>query len=85
VRLTHSAEYQFRETRRVDLTDLQPGDLLFFGDPIHHVGMFVDGDTMIEAPYTGAVVRYRSLWRAVLVGAGRPCAPASPPAISATR
>jgi cell wall-associated NlpC family hydrolase len=72
VRLTHSAEYQFRETRRVDLTDLKPGDLLFFGDPIHHVGMYVGGDTMIEAPYTGAVVRYRSIWRADLAGAGRP-------------
>ena len=72
VRLTHSAEYQFRETRRVDLSDLQSGDLLFFGDPIHHVGMYVGGDTMIEAPYTGAVVRYRSIWRADLVGAGRP-------------
>jgi cell wall-associated NlpC family hydrolase len=72
VSLTHSAEYQFRETRRVDLTDLQPGDLLFFGDPIHHVGMYVGDSTMIEAPYTGALVRYRSIWRSDLVGAGRP-------------
>jgi cell wall-associated NlpC family hydrolase len=71
VRLTHSAEYQFRETRRVDLADLQPGDLLFFGDPIHHVGMYVGNDTMIEAPYTGALVRYRTIWRSDLVGAGR--------------
>jgi hypothetical protein len=27
---------------------------------------------MIEAPHSGAVVRYRSIWRSDLVGAGRP-------------
>jgi cell wall-associated NlpC family hydrolase len=72
VRLSHSAEYQFGETARVALADLRPGDLLFYGTPIHHVGMYVGADTMIEAPHTGAVVRYRSIWRRDLVGAGRP-------------
>jgi cell wall-associated NlpC family hydrolase len=72
VRLSHSAEYQFRETRRVPLTELQPGDLLFFGDPIHHVGIYVGDGMMIEAPHTGALVRYRSIWRNDLIGAGRP-------------
>ena len=72
VQLSHSAEYQFSETHRVELTDLRPGDLVFFGDPIHHVGIYVGGDTMIEAPHTGAVVRYATIWRADLIGAGRP-------------
>jgi cell wall-associated NlpC family hydrolase len=72
VRLTHSAEYQFRQTRRVNLDALAPGDLLFFGEPIHHVGIYAGNDTMIEAPHTGALVRYRSIWRSDLVGAGRP-------------
>ena len=72
VRLSHSTEYQFRETRRVDVADLLPGDLLFFGDPIHHVGIYVGDDTMIEAPHTGAVVRYRTIQRGDFVGAGRP-------------
>jgi cell wall-associated NlpC family hydrolase len=72
VTLSHSAEYQFRETRRVELPDLQAGDLVFFGEPIHHVGIYVGDETMIEAPHTGAVVRYRSIWRSDLVGAGRP-------------
>jgi cell wall-associated NlpC family hydrolase len=72
VRLSHSAEYQFSETRRVDVADLRPGDLLFFGAPIHHVGIYVGDDTMIEAPHTGAVVRYRPVGRGDFVGAGRP-------------
>ena len=40
-------------------TPLLPGDLLFFGNPdqIHHVGIYVGGTTMIDAPHGGAVVR----------------------------
>ncbi|HUO49658.1 MAG TPA: C40 family peptidase, partial [Acidimicrobiales bacterium] len=37
-----------------------PGDLVFFGSgptDVHHVGMFVGDGLMVDAPYTGAVVR----------------------------
>lgn len=49
---------------RLDL--LEPGDLVFFGidadpDRIHHVGMFVGGDTFLQAPSSGDVVRLSSL------------------------
>lgn len=39
--------------------DLQPGDLVFFGDPSapHHVGIYIGGGQMIHAPHTGDVVR----------------------------
>jgi peptidoglycan hydrolase CwlO-like protein len=40
-----------------DKKDLQPGDLLFFGKPAHHVAMFVTSGFMIEAPYTGEVIK----------------------------
>jgi gamma-D-glutamyl-L-lysine dipeptidyl-peptidase len=40
---------------------LQPGDLVFFrsgaSGPIIHVGMYVGGGNMIDAPHTGAPVR----------------------------
>lgn len=48
-------------------SQLQPGDLVFFShdphDPtqIHHVGIYVGGGMMINAPHTGAVIRYDSL------------------------
>ena len=51
---------------------LEPGDLVFFGSPIHHVGIFVGGGTMIEAPYTGVDVRYHSIYRPDFAGAARP-------------
>ena len=46
---------------------LQPGDLVFFStsptDPskIHHVGIYVGGGMMIDAPHTGSVIRYDSI------------------------
>jgi cell wall-associated NlpC family hydrolase len=41
-------------------TPLEPGDLVFFGQTdseVEHVGIVVSGDTMVDAPYTGTVVR----------------------------
>jgi len=52
--------------------DLEPGDLVFFGSPIHHVAMYVGNGMMIEAPYTGQVVRYHSINRSDYAGATRP-------------
>jgi cell wall-associated NlpC family hydrolase len=46
---------------------LEVGDLVFFAtdrnDPrtIHHVGIYVGGGYMINAPHTGAVIRYDSI------------------------
>ena len=40
----------------VPLSDLEPGDLLFYGPGGgEHVAMYVGPGTMIEAPETGAV------------------------------
>jgi cell wall-associated NlpC family hydrolase len=72
VSLPHSSAGQYAATPRVDQSDLQPGDLLFHGSPIHHVGMYIGGGQMVEAPYTGAVVRVSSAYRDDFVGAGRP-------------
>lgn len=44
--------------------ELLPGDLVFFAydmndsRSIHHVGLYVGGGYMIDAPYTGAVIRF---------------------------
>ena len=76
VTLSHFTGYQWNETSRVPLSDLQPGDLVFFGDSgltSHHIGLYVGNDQMIEAPHTGAFVRYASIWRSdILPFGGRP-------------
>lgn len=38
-----------------------PGDLVFFGRPVHHVGIYVGTDQLLHAPHTGDVVRYASI------------------------
>jgi len=61
--LSHGATDQQRASTPVPLNALQPGDLVFFGDASysHHVGIYVGGGSMIDAPHTGAVVRYDSI------------------------
>ena len=58
--MSHGATDQQRASTPVALTDLRPGDLIFFGNASfsHHVAIFVSGTTCIEAPHTGDVVRY---------------------------
>jgi cell wall-associated NlpC family hydrolase len=58
--MSHGATDQQRSSIPVALTDLRPGDLIFFGNASfsHHVAIFVEGTTCIEAPHTGDVVRY---------------------------
>ncbi len=34
-----------------------PGDLVFYGAPAHHVGIYIGAGKMIDAPHTGALVR----------------------------
>ncbi|GLW16708.1 NlpC/P60 family protein [Streptomyces kronopolitis] len=57
--------------------ELLPGDLVFFAynlnDPrsIHHVGMYVGGGYMINAPYTGAVIRFDKIDSPDYIGATR--------------
>ncbi|MBV9411518.1 MAG: C40 family peptidase [Acidimicrobiia bacterium] len=72
VSLPHSAEMQYNSIAHISMSQLQPGDLVFFYTPVEHVGIYVGGGQMIDAPYTGAVVRYDSIYNPYLVGAGRP-------------
>ncbi len=74
VGLPHYSGAQMADSTPVPISDLQPGDLLFYGPGgSEHVAMYVGPGTMIEAPFTGA-----SVWTTGLrlggdfVGAGRP-------------
>jgi cell wall-associated NlpC family hydrolase len=55
----------------VPISELAPGDLVFFGSPAHHVGMYIGGGLMVDAPYTGALVSVSSIWWNDLAGFGR--------------
>ena len=72
VSLPHSSQAQYAATPRVSRDDLQPGDLLFFYSPIHHVGIYLGNGQMIDAPHTGSYVGVRPVNWDDYVGAGRP-------------
>jgi cell wall-associated NlpC family hydrolase len=72
VSLPHSSQAQYDTLRHVARSDLQPGDLTFYGSPIHHVGIYIGGGQMINAPHTGDVVRIADAFRGDYVGAARP-------------
>jgi len=70
------SQAQFAAYPKVPVSQLRPGDLVFYAvDPndwttIHHVGMYVGGGRMVEAPHTGAFVRYTNIWMPDLVAYG---------------
>jgi len=70
--MAHSAADQYASFKHVSVDQLQPGDLVFFGHPIHHVGMYVGNGMMVHAPETGELVQVSPMSRGDLVGASRP-------------
>src|SRR3984957_8193759 len=74
VGLPHYSGAQMGDSTPVPVSDLQPGDLLFYGPGgSDHVAMYVGPGTMIEAPFTGADVRLTALRLGDgFAGAGRP-------------
>jgi len=60
--LPHSSRSMYSSTRRISADELQPGDLVFGGSPVHHVGLYVGGGMMIHAPHSGDVVRIASIF-----------------------
>ena len=81
IHLDHYTQSQWDEGKRVSSrADLLPGDLMFFAtdtsqpSTIHHVSIYIGNGKMIEAPYTGEVVRVSSADRSDFIGGTRPWA-----------
>jgi cell wall-associated NlpC family hydrolase len=61
VSLPHSAADQQGMGTPVSQSDLQPGDLVFFGSPAYHVALYIGNGMIIHAPTSGDVVKIVSL------------------------
>ena len=74
VNLPHYSGAQYADTVRVPLSDIQPGDLLFYGyNGDEHVAMYVGNGQMIEAETTGTNVLITPIRLGYgFVGLGRP-------------
>lgn len=61
ITLPRISSAQQQATKRVSRSNMRAGDLVFYGNPAHHVAMVLNKSTMIEAPHTGLTVRVTRL------------------------
>jgi len=73
VSLPHSSRAQSRMGKSIPFNQKKPGDLMFFGRPVSHVGIYVGGGRMVHAPRSGSRVKVAdaSLGRKPLVAVRR--------------
>ena len=71
ITLPRSSSQQALVGRPVAFADLRPGDLVFFYNPVSHVGIYAGDGKMIHAPQTGDVVRYQTVNTRTFAGARR--------------
>jgi cell wall-associated NlpC family hydrolase len=69
IRLPHSSRMQYNYGTHVSRSQLKPGDLVFFYNPIHHVGIYIGNGNMINA--TGTHVQIGTVWKSSYHGATR--------------
>jgi cell wall-associated NlpC family hydrolase len=60
ISLPRTAEDQRQSSARV--SNPQPGDLVFFGSPAYHVGIYAGNGKMWDSPRSGEAVALRSIW-----------------------
>lgn len=60
VNLPHSSAAQSRMGKSVPFNQKKPGDLVFFGRPVSHVGIYIGGGKMVHAPRSGSRVKIAS-------------------------
>lgn len=71
VGLPRTSRAQRSYTQRISAAQLQPGDLVFSGNPVSHVGMYIGGGQMVHSPHTGDVVKISPLRSGGSVSYGR--------------
>lgn len=69
ISLPRTAEQQRQAVTPV--SNPQPGDLVFFGSPAYHVGIYAGNGMMWDSPRSGKAVALRSIWSSS-VTYGRP-------------
>lgn len=79
IHLPRTAAAQYKHTKRVSMSNLRVGDLIFFHTRrtrarVNHVGIYLGGGKFIHAPRRGKLVSITDLnhyWLRKAVGAGR--------------
>lgn len=82
-----SSEQATQGTAVASLAEAQPGDILAFGSPVHHVAIYLGGGKMIEEPHTGSECRISDVYETPthirrILGSVAPDATSAAPAAS---
>jgi len=72
VSLPHQSRAQFAQGPQIPTEYIEPGDLVYFHSPISHVGIYIGGGMMVDAPGVGRTVRYAAVTWDKVVGVTRP-------------
>lgn len=72
ISLPRNSRRQYNALPKIPKELAQPGDLIFTGSPIHHVGIYLGGGRMVHAPQTGDVVKVGPIRWWKVVGVVRP-------------
>jgi cell wall-associated NlpC family hydrolase len=72
VSLPHSSAMQASLPNQVSESELQPGDLVGYYSPVHHVAMYVGNGMVIHAPDFGETVKYAPVDSMPFTSASRP-------------
>jgi cell wall-associated NlpC family hydrolase len=70
--IPRTSRTQYAGLPRIPTAAVQPGDLIFSGYPIHHVGMYLGNGQYVHAPRTGDVVKISAVSWSRVVGIVRP-------------
>ena len=72
VGLPRNSRAQYNALPKIPKSMAMPGDLIFSGSPIHHVGIYLGGGNMVHAPRYGDVVKVSPIRWWKVVGVVRP-------------
>jgi cell wall-associated NlpC family hydrolase len=70
--LPHQSRRQQATTTNIPVEYIEPGDLVYFYNPISHVGIYIGNGQMIDAPATGKNVRIAPVNFSKVVAVSRP-------------
>jgi peptidoglycan DL-endopeptidase CwlO len=72
VSLPHQSRSQFAVLPHISQDQIQPGDLIFYYNPIGHVAMYIGNGQMVHATHPGDVIKVAAVNWGRVVGIGRP-------------
>ncbi|MFJ8439511.1 C40 family peptidase [Kitasatospora griseola] len=72
VGLPRVSQDQWNAGKRIAKADIQPGDLLFYYNDLHHVGIYIGNGKLLHAPRTGKNVEIVDMDVMPYMGAVRP-------------